>query len=118
MENHLDDILENPCLFCGYNGGGYWMIETHDKRCPWHHVGGIKERKETIFNMIKKALLKVYGCKRSSRGEIGFYLSENEEIVRLEANGDIHIRGKLVTNDIEVVDGMRSFLKEANQITK
>jgi hypothetical protein len=35
----------------------------------------------------------------------------SEEILKFCANGDIYIRGKLVENDKEVVQGMRDFLK-------
>ncbi|MEW4236029.1 hypothetical protein Q0N71_23145 [Bacillus thuringiensis] len=33
-----------------------------------------------------------------------------QEIVTLKSNGDIYVKGKLVENDKEVVDGMRKFL--------
>ncbi|PER45278.1 hypothetical protein [Bacillus thuringiensis] len=34
-----------------------------------------------------------------------------QEIVTLKSNGDIYVKGKLVENDKEVVDGMREFLR-------
>ncbi|HEF1898107.1 hypothetical protein ACTFSP_19410 [Bacillus cereus group sp. MYBK108-2] len=34
-----------------------------------------------------------------------------KEIVTLKSNGDIYVKGKLVENDKEVVDGMREFLR-------
>ncbi|MEJ9124556.1 hypothetical protein P4I92_12655 [Bacillus cereus] len=34
-----------------------------------------------------------------------------KEIISLKSNGDIYVKGKLVENDKEVVDGMREFLK-------
>lgn len=33
------------------------------------------------------------------------------EVMRFDANGDIYIKGKLVTNDLEVVKGIKEFLK-------
>lgn len=33
-----------------------------------------------------------------------------KEILRFEANGDIYIKGKLVKNDLEVVEGFRELL--------
>ncbi|MBY0036682.1 hypothetical protein H7U08_08830 [Bacillus cereus] len=33
-----------------------------------------------------------------------------QEIVTLRSNGDIYVKGKLVENDKEVVDGMRELL--------
>lgn len=38
------------------------------------------------------------------------FLSTNMEILRLETSGDIYIKGKLVTNDLEIVEGMRELL--------
>jgi hypothetical protein len=40
--------------------------------------------------------------------------NEKEPIIKLCANGDIFVRDKLVENDLEVVEGMREFLKKAN----
>ncbi|HDR3439463.1 TPA: hypothetical protein ACR3Z0_000006 [Bacillus thuringiensis] len=34
-----------------------------------------------------------------------------QEIVSLKSNGDIYVKGKLIENDKEVVDGMREFLR-------
>jgi len=38
------DPLGAPCVFCGYNGQGYWQSETHTAACPWRAVGGAFER--------------------------------------------------------------------------
>ena len=40
--------------------------------------------------------------------------SEPIEMIKLCANGDIYVKGRLVENDKEVVQGMRDFLKLAN----
>ena len=40
--------------------------------------------------------------------------NETEPTIKLCANGDIFIKGKLVENDLEVVEGMREFLEKAN----
>jgi hypothetical protein len=37
--------------------------------------------------------------------------NETEPILKLCQNGDIFIKGKLVENDLEVVEGMRKFLE-------
>jgi hypothetical protein len=37
-------ILAAPCLWCGYNGQGYWSLRTHAEECPWHEIGGETER--------------------------------------------------------------------------
>lgn len=43
-------------------------------------------------------------------GDIVFSVDSDPEIVRLKANGDILVKGKLVENDKELVDGLREFL--------
>lgn len=40
----------------------------------------------------------------------------DEQIIKLSANGDIFIKGKLADNDIEVVDGLRQFLTDSHLI--
>jgi len=55
------ELLAAPCLFCGYNGAGYWQRGTHHKRCPWHHVGGECERAEKLPRMVNRAMIKAYG---------------------------------------------------------
>jgi hypothetical protein len=35
----------------------------------------------------------------------------NKEILKLCGNGDIYVNGKLATNDIDVVEGLRHFLR-------
>jgi hypothetical protein len=46
---------------------------------------------------------------------ISFHPKENQEIpvIKLCGNGDIFVKGKLIENDIEVVQGMRDFLKNS-----
>lgn len=38
------DLLSAPCLFCGYNGAGYWQAGMHAEECPWHVIAGSYER--------------------------------------------------------------------------
>lgn len=40
----MHNLLNAPCIFCGYNGDGYYQSGTHSKDCPWHNVGGDSER--------------------------------------------------------------------------
>jgi hypothetical protein len=56
------DLLAAPCLLCGYNGSEYWQSGSHEKRCPWHTIGGAAEREQKMLKMIPRALLKTYGC--------------------------------------------------------
>lgn len=38
------------------------------------------------------------------------FMCGDKEMMELKSNGDIYVKGKLVENDTEVVDGMRAFL--------
>jgi hypothetical protein len=51
---------------------------------------------------------------------ISFITKEfNEEpFIKLCENGDIFVKGKLIENDIEVVDAMREFLTQQGLINK
>ena len=42
---------------------------------------------------------------------ITFNVSNCDEILKLEANGDILVKGKLIENDKQVVDALREFIK-------
>ena len=40
----------------------------------------------------------------------------SEPILVLKPNGDIYVNGRLTTNDMEVVEGLRRFLQQAEYI--
>lgn len=44
LPNAQSAMLDAPCLWCGYNGEGYWQPTTHELTCPWHNVGGRFDR--------------------------------------------------------------------------
>ncbi len=39
-----EDALRAPCRWCGYNSEHYWQAGSHTEECPWHKVGGERER--------------------------------------------------------------------------
>ncbi len=41
-------ILMAPCVFCSYNGAGYWQSGTHAEDCPFHKAGGEETRVDYI----------------------------------------------------------------------
>ncbi len=43
--------------------------------------------------------------------DMEFELKDTKEVLKFCANGDIYVNGKLATNDLEVVNGMRLFLE-------
>jgi len=48
----MNDLLEAPCIFCGYDGPDYWQGGTHRQECPWHGVGGEAERREALRGVV------------------------------------------------------------------
>jgi hypothetical protein len=44
-------------------------------------------------------------------------ICDNGEILRFEKNGDIFVHGNLSTNDSEVTDGFREFLKSQGYLS-
>ena len=48
----------------------------------------------------------------NTKGNIEFII-EGEPVLELLANGDIKVKGKLIENDKELVEGMRLFLSQA-----
>lgn len=43
-------------------------------------------------------------------GDIVFHTPLCPHILELKTNGDIYVKGKLVTNDMEVVEALREYL--------
>ena len=58
--------------------------------------------------------------KKDDNADIKFHVGLNtdspKEIMRFDPNGDIYVKGKLVKNDLEVVEGIRTFLIESGAI--
>lgn len=48
MSETSESLLDAPCLWCSYNGSGYYQIETHSNNCPWHKIGGASERSKWL----------------------------------------------------------------------
>lgn len=40
-----------------------------------------------------------------------YFMCGDKEMLRLEPSGDIYVKGKLVKNDVDVVEGLRHFLR-------
>jgi len=50
----MDISLDSPCVFCDYNGRGYWQKETHNKYCPFYKVGGVEDRENKLRDIVKR----------------------------------------------------------------
>jgi hypothetical protein len=40
----MNKLLKAPCVYCGYNGEGYWQKHTHHENCPFYNSGGEEGR--------------------------------------------------------------------------
>ncbi|MGX5627348.1 hypothetical protein [Bacillus cereus] len=88
--------MENStCVYCG----GYGHRHNGYFEYPCNHCNG---KKEVVLNH----KLKSPGINDSITFPVG-----GRDILVLKGNGDIYVKGKLVENDKEVVDGLREFLK-------
>ena len=61
------------------------------------------------FVKVGKSNLRI-GVENISPNTISINNSNGVPFIELRMNGDIYIKGKLIENDIEVVDGMREML--------
>ncbi len=52
-------LLDAPCLWCGYNGEGYWQPTTHEPTCPWHNVGGRFNRVVALDRLAQEGALSI-----------------------------------------------------------
>lgn len=69
---------------------------------------------DTLEMQIQTAPTDVEGLKPLDEGAIIIRVADDVEMMRFCANGDIYVRGRLATNDLDVVDGVRALLKAAS----
>ena len=63
--------------------------------------------------------IKIKENKDLDPGEITFDINEGKKnVLRLKANGDIYVWGRLADNDKQIVDGLRDWLKENGSYPK
>ncbi len=49
-----------------------------------------------------------------SKSIISFLVDSGKEVLRLEGNGDVFLRGDKITNDMQVIEGLREFVLRVN----
>ncbi|MBW1724076.1 MAG: hypothetical protein JRJ33_01605 [Deltaproteobacteria bacterium] len=68
---NIDELLDPPCIFCGYNGPGYYQVHTHKKHCPFYNIGGDWEREHAIVVYARRGRLHIdMGDRAKSEDEI------------------------------------------------
>jgi len=55
----INELLDAPCVFCKYNGPGYYQPHTHKKWCPFYEIGGDRERENAIVVFARKGRLNI-----------------------------------------------------------
>ncbi len=63
---NLTDLLEAPCIFCNYNGSGYYQEKTHNLGCPWRDIGGLDWRLKQFPTLIKLWAAKYWAARRDA----------------------------------------------------
>lgn len=56
----IAELLEAPCIFCEYNGEGYYQPNTHSSYCPWSLIGGIDDRINYFVKAAKEGWIYIY----------------------------------------------------------
>lgn len=64
-----------------------------------------------------KEILDIAGMQPDS-GSIVFSTAEYPNIIELKVNGDIYVKGNMIENDKELVDGLREVLKSWQSASK
>lgn len=93
-------LLLNNIVCKGLKRHSLWSVFLLCK----NYIGGV-EMTLTLHNGDLNKL-----ARDTSQDSIILKVGE-QEMVSLKSNGDIYVKGKLVENDKEVVDGMREFLR-------
>jgi hypothetical protein len=75
-----------------------------------------KKKKQKQAKSKKSDTVNMEGTDR----EIIFYAGPNDsiEMLKLSANGDIYVKGKLVGNDIEIIEVLKEFTNELRGLAK
>lgn len=95
------------CGHCGYVGYVYGMPTSdkdHPMSAPWCPNCQHNNKLEPAGEEEKK-------------NTISFRIGD-KEMFRIEENGDFYVKGKKVIRDVEVYQGLRSFLIESGHIRK
>ena len=75
------NILDAPCIFCGYAASGYYRSSTHSPDCPWYEAGGLAERELTLRGVVK-AVISAKDAANARIAELGSQLAERTAQLR------------------------------------
>ena len=107
-----DDLIESPCVFCGYNGPDYWQEKTHAENCPWHNVGGGQERRDLLpavisdhFNALSPVL------PEDVRIAVMYLNDEAQEM----ADADMHRNAKAMHETADLIERLAGDLAQFQQ---
>lgn len=66
----MNNLLDAPCVFCGYNGSEYWQSGTHLRICPWWYFTGKSDRKTQLRNVLHNMFIKLKKAKEELEQEL------------------------------------------------
>jgi hypothetical protein len=73
--------------------------------------GGGKMEEGKLTSLAGNTMNGAIGSLSQIPTSIVFRVGNNQEILKLDPNGDIYVKGNLVDNDKEVVEALREYLK-------
>ena len=47
-------VLSPPCIWCGYNGDGFWRGDTHDPECFVYGARGLQRRVDLLMSQLRR----------------------------------------------------------------
>ena len=58
----MKQLLDPPCLYCGYDSDDYWREGTHEDNCPFKRLDGDIARMDELPYIIRRwaAMLHAY----------------------------------------------------------
>ena len=71
-----NELLDAPCVFCLYNGRGYYQHASHHQSCPWYHVGGADERDK----LLRATVTTIYAHRDGLRAKLDAVTQERDAL--------------------------------------
>lgn len=109
-------LLDAPCLWCNYNGPGYWSRNTHDAACPWHGISGSTDRWMALADVIRERRSQPSPPRVLSREAVEALLRP-KEARNASWNAALHAVLRLFPADAPAQDEPASLAREGAQTT-
>lgn len=102
-------LLNAPCIFCGYDGQGYWQAGTHASNCPWANIGSSCFRENKLRKFIQAELARLRGENENLRDLLA---TANQVVAELRQENEA-LKGKINIAKLEtareIYENLKSF---------